>query len=157
MPLTDPRAFRDALGAYPTGVTVVTTLTPDGPVGMTVNSFASLSLDPPLVLWSPARASRRFAALTECPAFTIHILSETQKALAIAFARSGHDAFGDFEWAQGPSGPEFQGAAALLRCSMEAVHPGGDHSIVVGRVESYDHAPDLTPLVFHRGDFPSLR
>ncbi|MBB5515111.1 flavin reductase (DIM6/NTAB) family NADH-FMN oxidoreductase RutF [Rubricella aquisinus] len=153
----EPRDYRDALGTFPTGVTVVTTMTEGGPVGITANSFASLSLDPPLVMWAPARASRRFSAFVEAEQFVIHILRADQSALANAFARTGFEAFAQCDWAPGAAGPEFPVAAAMFRCSREATHPGGDHAIVVGRVQSYVHDADATPLLYHRGDYPTMR
>ena len=144
------RRFRDALGAYATGVTVITTATGHGPLGMTANSFASLSLDPPLVLWSPARSSRRFGAFTTAPPFAIHILAAEQHALCRHFARQGHD----FDLpgvalnAQGV--PVLPGCLAVFECAREAVHDGGDHAIVVGRVLAARSRPGA-PLVFSAG------
>ena len=135
------RAFRDALGAFATGVTVITTDTPAGPVGITANSFASLSLDPPLVLWSPARASRRFATFAGAERFAIHVLAEGGDETALHFTRTG----------EVPA----QGLGAVLArfdCARQAVHEGGDHAIVVGRVLRAWHAPGA-PLVFHAGRF----
>jgi flavin reductase (DIM6/NTAB) family NADH-FMN oxidoreductase RutF len=135
------RAFRDALGAFATGVTVITTDGPEGPVGITANSFSSLSLDPPLVLWSPARASRRFPIFAEAERFSIHVLAAGGDAVARHFARSG----------ELPAG----GLGAVLArfdCTRHAVHEGGDHAIVVGRVLRAWHAPGA-PLVFHAGRF----
>jgi flavin reductase (DIM6/NTAB) family NADH-FMN oxidoreductase RutF len=153
----DQRAFRDALGAFPTGVTVITTDTDDGPRGITANSFASLSLDPPLVLWSPALTSTRASAFASAHRYTIHILSAAQEQLAIGFAESGEAPFAGREWATGATGPEFAGCAAVLRCEQREIFPGGDHCIIVGEVLSYVHDPAAEPLVFHRGSFPSLR
>lgn len=153
----DIKAFRKALGAYPTGVTVVTTQTERGPLGFTANSFASLSLEPPLVLWSPARASARFEAFSTAERFTIHILAAAQKDLAGDFAKSGDTPFATTPWIKGETGPEFEGAAAVLRCHRAGGFPGGDHEIVIGQVMSFEHDAALEPLVFHRGDFPSLR
>jgi flavin reductase (DIM6/NTAB) family NADH-FMN oxidoreductase RutF len=135
------RAFRDALGAFATGVTVVTTEGPSGPVGITANSFSSLSLDPPLVLWSPARSSRRFAIFAGAEAFSIHVLAAGQAELARHFTRQ-------------PDLPEAGLGAVLARfdCARHAVHEGGDHAIVVGRVLRAWHAPGA-PLVFHAGRF----
>lgn len=135
------RAFRDALGAFATGVTVVTTDTPEGPVGITANSFASVSLDPPLVLWSPARASRRFATFAEAPRFAIHVLAAGGEETARHFTRTGD--------------PPPCGLGAVLArfdCARHAVHPAGDHAIVVGLVLRAWHAPG-PPLVFHAGRF----
>lgn len=153
----DQRAFRDALGAFPTGVTVITTHSSDGPLGMTANSFASLSMEPPLVLWSPANASRRAAAFVGADLFNIHILEIGQHALADAFAQSGRAPFETAGWTSGPSGPEFADVAALLRCRRYAVYPGGDHSLIIGEVISFEHSCEHVPLVFHRGQYPSLR
>lgn len=149
-PETDPgfhpspdsaRAFRDALGAFATGVTVVTAQTPAGTVGITANSFASLSLDPPLVLWSPARASRRFETFAAAGHFSIHILAEGQSDLARHFTRTGE------------LPPEGLGPVlARFDCARHAVHDGGDHAIVVGRVLRAHHAPGA-PLVFQGGRF----
>lgn len=151
------RDLRDACGAFATGVTVVTTMGPDGPLGITANSFSSLSIDPPLVMWAPATRSARFDAFTQAQRFTIHILNAEQLDLAAAFARSGSDPFADAGWAQGPTGvPEFSGCAAMFRCTRHAVHPGGDHAIVVGRVDSLEHDPTPHPLVFHAGLYPRL-
>lgn len=135
------RAFRDALGTFATGVTVITTQTPAGPVGITANSFASLSLEPPLVLWSPARASRRFETFAQAEVFSIHILSQGQSELARHFTRTG-----DLP-------PEGLGPVlARFDCARHAVHEGGDHAIVVGRVLRARHAAGA-PLIFHGGRF----
>lgn len=151
------RELRDACGAFATGVTVVTTVGPSGPLGITANSFSSLSLDPPLVLWSPATSSARFDAFTQADHFTIHILNAEQLDLAKGFAGSGDAPFADHQWAEGPAGvPEFAGCAAVFRCSRHAVHPGGDHSIVVGYVNSLEHDHTPHPLVFHAGLYPRL-
>ncbi|MEL6583803.1 MAG: flavin reductase family protein [Pseudomonadota bacterium] len=152
----DQKAFRNALGAFPTGVTIVTVDAPDGPLGFTANSFASVSLDPPLVLWSPAVASPRFEAFVSAEKFVIHILSESQEALALSFAESANAGFAGRDWAGGDCGPEFPDTAAKLRCQREVVHPGGDHNIIVGRVLSFEHDAAHPPLVFHRGAFPRL-
>ena len=153
----DQRSFRDALGAYPTGVTVITALDAGRPLGMTANSFASLSLDPPLVLWSPAKRSARCAAFVAAERFTIHVLASDQRDLAQGFAASGRDPFAEVAWQPGPGGvPELPDCAAVLRCARHATFPGGDHELVSGRVESLSHDADHAPLVFHRGDYPSL-
>lgn len=148
------RDLRDALGRYATGVTVVTTMTPRGPLGMTVNSFSSVSLDPPLVLWSPARKSSRFPAFEASSHFAIHILAADQRPLAEHFARNG-----DFEGVSHAPGigetPLLSGAAARLEC-LHAVHyDGGDHLIVVGEVLRITEA-DRPPLVYHRGRYLAL-
>jgi flavin reductase (DIM6/NTAB) family NADH-FMN oxidoreductase RutF len=148
------RDLRDALGRYATGVTVVTTMTPHGPLGMTVNSFSSVSLDPPLVLWSPARKSSRFPAFEASSHFAIHILAADQRPLAEHFARNGH--FEGVGHAPGlGEAPLLEGTAARLEC-LHAVHyDGGDHLIVVGEVLRITEA-DRPPLVYHRGRYLAL-
>ena len=157
MPEFSDRDLRDACGSFATGVTIVTTRTADGPLGMTANSFSSLSMDPPLVMWAPARRSARFEAFTLAERFTIHILNAEQLDLAAAFARSGDAPFAAGAFTDGPHGiPELPGCAAVLRCRHHAIHPGGDHAIVVGEVEGLSHDADAHPLVFHAGLYPRL-
>lgn len=150
------RSFRDALGKFATGVTVVTCRTPAGPLGITANSFASLSLDPPLVLWSPARSSRRFDAFAEARHFAIHILSTEQDALCRRFAGDGLD-FSGLDWTTGAEGvPLFPSCLARFECTREAVHDGGDHAIIVGRVSSAEMT-DGEPLLFAGGRYGGFR
>lgn len=145
------RAFRDALGRFATGVTVVT-CEADGPVGITANSFASVSLDPPLVLWSPARASRRFDAFAAAQHFVVHVLGEGQTAVALAFAKEG-DAFDGLPTTRNPEGaPVIEGCPARFECRTHARHDGGDHEIVVGRVLRAASG-EGHPLVFHGGTY----
>lgn len=151
----DPRALRDALGCYATGVTVVTTMAADGPLGITANSFASVSLDPPLVLWSPARKSTRFPAFEAASHFAIHVLAEDQRDLSTRFAREGRN-FSGLDWAEGLGrAPLLPGCAARFECVHAAGHDGGDHLIVVGEVLRMVHT-DLPPLIFHRGAYRAL-
>ena len=141
------RAFRDALGRFATGVTLITCKSEIGPVGITANSFASVSLDPPLVLWSPARSSRRFDAFTRAPHFSIHILAEDQRDLALAFVTDGQ-AWAQTRWTEGPEGtPLVTECLARFDCARHAVHDGGDHAIVVGRVLSVQPGRGA-PLLF---------
>lgn len=144
------RAYRDALGCFATGVTVVTCLTEQGPLAMTANSFSSVSLDPPLVLWSPAIASSRHDAFVAAAHFSIHILAEDQLGLATAFARNGRD-FSHAAWAPGPQGvPALGGVVTRLDCHHHAAHGAGDHTIVLGRVETVSHGQGR-PLLFVQG------
>ena len=146
------RAFRDALGQYATGVTIVTCASEIGPVGITANSFASVSLDPPLVLWSPARSSRRFPAFEAAERYAIHILGESQHNLCGAFARNG-TAFEGLDWATGDAGvPLINGCLARFECVRHAAHDGGDHLIIVGRVLNAAYRSG-TPLVFSAGQY----
>lgn len=146
------RDFRNALGRFATGVCVVTTETADGPMGITANSFASVSLDPPLVLWSPARASRRFDAFAAAQLYAIHVLGDDQDALCQRFSKAGRD-FDGLDWEAGPSGaPLIAGCLARFECSLAAQHDGGDHLIVVGRVTGVEHR-DGAPLLFSAGRY----
>jgi len=148
------RDLRHAFGCFGTGVTVVTAATPSGPVGMTANSFSSISLLPPLVLWSPARSSQRHDAFVNASHFCIHVLSDQQLLIATHFANSGTD-FGRFEWCLGPHGaPTLNGCLAEFHCDTEAVHPAGDHSLVLGRVRTVVRdGSDAKGLLFARGGF----
>lgn len=147
------RDFRDALGRFATGVTVVTCRDADDrPLGITANSFASLSLDPPLVLWSPARASRRFKAFEAAEHFAIHVLSEPQFALCRQFALDGHD-FSGLDWHENPEGvPVIDSSLAHFECQRHAIHEGGDHAIIVGRVSAASMTDDA-PLIFAKGSY----
>lgn len=146
------RAFRDALGCYGTGVTVVTTLHNGQPFGMTVNSFASVSLDPPLVLWCPAKASDRHPVFATAQRYAIHVMGEAQQALAVHFSRTG-DNFEPIDWAPGQDGvPHLNGCLARFDCMARDVHDAGDHSIVVGEVLHATHRPGLG-LMFKRGQY----
>jgi len=149
------RELRDALGRFATGVTVVTTMTPRGPLGITANSFASVSLEPPLILWSPARKSRRFPAFEAASHFAVHVLSAGQRELAEGFAGPG-DGFGAVRFTPGlGDAPLFEGCTARFECRHEAGYDGGDHLIVVGEVLRLTQA-DLAPLIYHRGDYRVL-
>lgn len=149
------RALRDALGAFATGVTVVTTMTESGPLGITANSFASVSLDPPLVLWSPARKSARFPAFEAASHFAIHVLAEDQQALSDRFATTGLD-FSGLAHRPGLGGaPLLEGCAARYECVHAAGHDGGDHLIVVGEVKRIEHS-GARPLIYHQGGYGRL-
>ena len=146
------RAFRDALGCFATGVTVVTTMTAQGPLGITVNSFSSLSLDPPLVLWAPAKDSGRYQPFVAAPHFAIHVLAEDQFDLAMAFAKNG-TAFDAVDWSPSDEGtPCIETALARFECRHHAAYDGGDHKIVVGEVLRASHRPGRS-LIFSQGDY----
>jgi len=153
----DRTAFRRALGRYPTGVTVVTTRSPrSGPIGLTVNSFASVSLYPPLILWSLGEDSANAADFLAAEYFTINVLANDQAALARQFARTEGDRFADVALRDGCGGaPILEQALSVFECRQEAVHPGGDHHILVGRVARFTTRPGH-PLVFHEGEFRTL-
>jgi flavin reductase (DIM6/NTAB) family NADH-FMN oxidoreductase RutF len=144
------RAFRDALGCYGTGVTVVTAMTQNGPLGMTANSFAAVSLDPPLVLWSPAKASGRHDGFRAAVHFIVHVMGEDQLKLAQHFARQGNG-FDAIDWQRSEDGaPILEGCLARFECRAVAAHDAGDHTIIVGRVDRAAHRPGQG-LMFKRG------
>lgn len=146
------RALRNALGRYATGVTVVTAQGAAGPVGITANSFSSLSLDPPLVLWCPARGSRRYAAFAEAAHFSIHVLAAGQLDLCRHFTTNaaGFERFGATLTPEGL--PALPGVLARFDCAAHALHEGGDHAIVVGRVLRCTLG-DGEPLLFWQGRY----
>ena len=146
------RQFRDALGCFGTGVTVVTAQSDQGPLGMTANSFASLSLDPPLVLWAPAKSSRRFASFSAARHFAIHVMGEDQHDLARHFARSG-DGFDAFKWHRSEAGvPILADCLARFECHLQAIHDAGDHAILVGHVDRAAYRAGKG-LIFKQGQY----
>jgi len=146
------RLFRDALGRFATGVTVVTIMGPDGPMGFTANSFSSLSLDPPLVLWSPAKSSSRFAQFVAAEHYAIHVLGQEQAGWPGRFARGGAG-FDGLDWRQNAEGvPVLPRTLARFDCARHATHDGGDHLIIVGQVLRLA-LEEGEPLVFANGRF----
>lgn len=146
------RDLRDALGRFATGVTVVTTQTNNGPAGFTANSFASVSLDPALVLWSAARSAARFPLFSTAASFSIHILAVDQMSLAARFSRGGAG-FEGLGFTQSADGnPVLAAALARFDCRQHATHDGGDHLIIVGRVVHFA-LRNAAPLVFNQGGF----
>lgn len=150
----EARQFRQALGRFATGVTIVTVATPGGPEGMTVNSFSSVSLDPPLILWCPARLSARHDLFAGAAAFAVHVLGAEQLDLCLRFTRGGAGFAGLDRQVNEDGVPVIPGVAARFDCLAHATHPGGDHTIVVGRVRRVTvGGPDDHPLVFAAGRF----
>lgn len=146
------RAFREALGRYATGVTVVTVDSEIGPLGITANSFASVSLDPPLVLWAPAKLSQRFSAFADARHFAIHVIGAEQSHISDGFSRIG-TAWDGIVWEPNEhSVPLISGCLARFECETVAQHPGGDHCIVVAEVVRAAWR-DGTPLVFSQGRY----
>lgn len=151
----DPRQFRDALGRFATGVTVITTCEADGaaPVGITANSFASVSLDPALVLWSAARSSMRHRHFSVAQAFAVHVLGFGQQSLAQRFTGKG-EGFAGLDHRQNAEGvPVFDDVLARFECRTEATHEGGDHTIIIGRVIRFALCREGEPLVFAGGRY----
>lgn len=154
-PAAEPRSFRDALGCYATGVTVVTCQTPDGPLAMTANSFASVSLDPPLVLWSPGKSSKRHGPFLAARFFAIHVLRTDQSDTALRFAKDG-TAFAGLDWHSNENGTPLLGdCLSRFDCSTSAQHDAGDHTIIVGRVIQAAQTVGQ-PLVFAQGNYGSF-
>ena len=153
----DPREFRDALGTFATGVTVVTCMSGDGkPIGLTANSFNSVSLDPPLVLFSLDRRSFSFAHFQSASHFAVNVLASSQQEISRHFARASEDKWRDIGFDVGGVGcPSLPGALAVFECSTHAIHDGGDHIIIVGRVERFAHRPG-EPLLYYRGRYARI-
>jgi flavin reductase (DIM6/NTAB) family NADH-FMN oxidoreductase RutF len=154
----DSRAFRDALGHFATGVAVVTAPGPEGAaMGLTINSFASVSLDPPLILWSLDKASDRFTALMQASHFAVNMLAGDARDLAQRLARKGQSGLGDEAVRMSPRGVPLLGCAiAHFECSVEHRYEGGDHIIFVGRVLAFDHTSHGDPLIYYRGRYRAL-
>jgi flavin reductase (DIM6/NTAB) family NADH-FMN oxidoreductase RutF len=146
--------MRDVLGHFASGVTVVTADTADGPLGFTCQSFSSLSLDPPLVVFAPARTSWTWPRLREIGHFCVNVLAEHQTALSQAFARSGVDKFVGVPWTRSRHGsPVLEDVVAWIDCELWAEYDGGDHTLVVSRVLDLGAHPERRPLLFHRGGY----
>ena len=150
----DPRDFRNALGTYATGVTIITAAAPDGkPYGLTCNSFASVSLNPPLVLWSLVVYSSSLTVFQNASHFTVNVLGASQQALATKFAKSSDDKFTGVDWTPGLGGaPVLADSVANFQCRSVNRYYGGDHVIFLGAVEAYTYNA-TEPLLFARGAF----
>lgn len=151
----DPAEFRRVLGHFASGVTVVTARDEDGPTGFACQSFSSLSLDPPLVSFMVARTSTTWPRIARAGSFCVNILGAEQVALCRAFAVSGADKFAGVPYEEAPAtgSPLLDSVPAWIDCRVHTVHTGGDHLIVVGRVEALGAAEETEPLLFHRGVF----
>lgn len=152
---SDSQQFRAALGMFATGVTIVTARGPDGSlVGLTANSFNSVSLSPPLVLWSLARSAGSMPVFSAGSHYAINILAAEQKALAQRFATRDIDRFAGVAWREGAGGaPVLEGAAAVFECANRSQYEEGDHVIFVGEVECCSARPGALPLIFHGGRY----
>lgn len=154
----DPKEFRNALGQFATGVTIVTTMDGESkPVGVTASSFNSVSLDPPLVLWSLAKTANSMTAYQSSGGFNVHVLASHQSDLSNQFARPSDDKFAGVDWASCENGfpllPEY---AAMFRCETTFQYEGGDHIIFVGEVVDFEKK-DLPPLLFHSGRYADTK
>lgn len=157
MTVTDTAALRNALATFTTGITVVTTL--DGnsnPVGLTANSFSSVSLAPPLVAWCIGQDSQQYETFCKTKNFVIHMLDATQTEVSQLFSGPEPDKFGQVNWHPGAGGvPILDTCISHFECQIEHRYPGGDHLILVGRVTEFCHR-DSDPLVFFKGQYRSL-
>ncbi|ALC12898.1 alpha/beta fold hydrolase [Sphingopyxis sp. 113P3] len=155
---SDARTFRDALGCFATGVTVVTAMCPDGsPVGLTANSFTSVSLDPPLLLVCIANSAGSAPFLRDAERFAVNVLQIGQQPTSNRFAGKGEDRFGLTPWEVGEYGtPVLTGSLSSFECARDAVHDGGDHFILVGRVLKAIFEPRRDPLLYFRGKYRKL-
>lgn len=152
----DTRDLRKALGCFPTGIVVVTAGKGEDLRGITVNSFASLSLDPPLILWCIAKSSRRYETFTKADEFTVSVLSHAARAASDAIAVAGEGLLTGVTLEPcGTAPPAIADALAVFECTREALHDGGDHVIVVGRIACFRHR-DGAPLTFFRGQYVKI-
>lgn len=150
------RLLRDAFGQFATGVTIVTAMTDEGPMAITANSFASISLDPPLVMWAPGRHARRFAHFEAAQHYAIHVLAADQDKLCFAVAKDAK-ALDRQPHRPSPEGvPLLDGCLARFECVREASHEGGDHLLVIGRVLRAEMHPERAALAFFRGRMMTL-
>jgi len=155
----DPARFRQVLGHFPSGVTVVTALTVRGPVGLSVGSFTSVSLDPPLVGFLPALSSSSWPLIRDTGSFCVNVLAEDQEDMARLFATRGADRFTGRGWRAAPhsGAPILDGVLAWVDCDVEGVSEAGDHHFVLGRVRRLGVTGEGRPLVFFRGGYRALR
>jgi flavin reductase ActVB len=160
MALDDKQTFRDALGAFPSGVTIVSTTDGEGRHwGFTASSFSSVSMDPPLVLVCIANTADSHPAFMKARRYAINILSQGQEDIAMHFARKGVDKFGPHEFRYGtddePHPPVLPGSMASLVCTAHDVYAAGDHTVLIGRIEAVELG-DATPLVYYNRGFRNL-
>lgn len=151
----DDARFRQVLGHFATGITVITAVDGDGPVGFTCQAFSSLSLDPPLVMFSPAKASSSWPRIRGAGHFAVNILSEGQEDVCRRFATKGADKFAGHGWKPAPTtgAPILADVLAWIDCTIEGEHDGGDHLVVVGRVHGLEIVQEGKPLLFFRGGY----
>ncbi len=157
----DPRTFRNVLGQFCTGVTVITTVHEDVPIGFACQSFAALSLDPPLVLFCPTKQSRAWQAIEASGKFCVNMLHEKQQHVSAQFGSKAPDKFAGIDWAPSELGcPVIDGSLAHIDCTVQSVHDGGDHFVVFGSVHalSEEHRAQLKPrpLLFYRGEYTGI-
>jgi flavin reductase (DIM6/NTAB) family NADH-FMN oxidoreductase RutF len=156
-PVIDSARFRQVLGHFATGVTVVTADHPDGPVGLAIGSFFSVSLDPPLVGFCAARSSTSWPRIREAGTFCVNVLAEDQEHVCRAFASKQPDKFRGLGWRPSALGaPVLADVLAWIECEIELMHDAGDHEIVIGAVRELEVEREIGPLVFFRGGYANL-
>lgn len=149
----DEARFREVLGHFATGITIVTAADEGEPVGFSCQSFAALSLDPPMVILAPAKSSTSWPRIARAGSFCVNILGEHQEAVCRAFAVSGGDKFDGVEWSPGITGsPLIEGSLATVECTLGAIYEGGDHELVTGHVVDMEIGKG-SPLIFYRSGF----
>ncbi|KAA0078792.1 flavin reductase [Mycolicibacterium sp. P9-64] len=149
----DGTRFREVLAHLPTGVTIITSNTPEGPTGMAANSFTSVSLDPPLVLFCPAKSSSTWPLIREAGMFCVNVMAGHHRELVGQFARKGAERFAGVDYQSHEEGPVLTEAVAWLTCRIDTETDAGDHTIVVAEVTRLDAISDRDPLVFLRGRY----
>jgi len=155
--IVEPAQMREVLGHFASGVTVLTALTGEGPIGFTCQSFSSLSLDPPLVVFAPGRTSTTWPRLRDLGRFCVNVLAEGQDDVSQNFAGSGADRFAGVRWTPSAQGsPVLDDVVAWIDGRLWAEYDGGDHTIVVAQVLDLGAHPDRRPLLFHRGTYGLL-
>jgi 3-hydroxy-9,10-secoandrosta-1,3,5(10)-triene-9,17-dione monooxygenase reductase component len=156
--LSDARHFRDVLGRFCTGVTVVTSMSNGVPVGMTCQSFSSVSLSPPLVLFCPAKTSRAWPQMQRAGFFCVNLLADGQHEISTRMATKGVEKFDGVTWSPSSTGaPLLDGILGYVDCTIQAVHEAGDHYVVIGSVQDLGYGDAEEPLLFFRGKYTGTR
>ena len=152
------RTFRDVLGLFASGVTVVTSVSDGAPVGMTCQSFTSVSLEPPLVMFCPAKTSRAWPMMQRAGFFCVNFLAADQAGISQAMATKGTDKYDGIEWRPATTGaPLLDGVVGFVDCTVHSVHEAGDHYVVLGRVRELGFGdPGRKPLLYYRGSYDTV-
>lgn len=151
-----PQELRRVMGEWPSGVVAITAMTSEGPVGMAMNSFTSVSLEPPLVGFFPGKSSSTWPLIRSAGRFCINILASHQEHISKTFARKDVDRFAETNWHQRSCGPGLEDAVAWIECELYDEYEAGDHTFVLGSVLELNTIDDAAPLVFHRGAYTAL-
>ncbi|GAA4819723.1 3-hydroxy-9,10-secoandrosta-1,3,5(10)-triene-9,17-dione monooxygenase reductase subunit [Tomitella cavernea] len=153
----DGRALRNLIGNFATGITIISTMSDEAPVGFACQSFSSLSLDPPMVLFCPMKTSRSWNAIEAAGRFGVTILAEDQQDACAVFGSRNPDKFASVDWHRSPGGmPILDGELAWIDCTVEKVVDGGDHHVVFGRVQAFGTGEPDKPLLFYRGQYTGI-